>query len=55
MTLLAASFLTRLGIFEAGVASAEDPRYTVAPQRARLAERGAREGKPSDRPHGTAG
>ncbi|MDQ1617017.1 MAG: hypothetical protein QOJ60_2956 [Actinomycetota bacterium] len=55
LTLLAASFLTRLGIFEAGVASAEDPRYTVAPQRARLAERGAREGKPSDRPHGTAG
>ncbi len=37
--LLAGSLLTRLGIFEAGIASAEDPRYTVVPQRERLAQR----------------
>ena len=35
--LLAASVSTRFGIFHAGVDSARDPRYTVAPQRARLA------------------
>lgn len=34
--LAAASALTRFGIFEAGVASAEDPVYTVGPQRERL-------------------
>jgi hypothetical protein len=34
--LAAASALTRFGVFEAGVASAEDPVYTVAPQRERL-------------------
>jgi hypothetical protein len=34
--LLASSALTRFGLFEAGVASARDPRYTVEPQRARL-------------------
>jgi hypothetical protein len=34
--LTAASALTRFGVFEAGVASAEDPVYTVAPQRERL-------------------
>lgn len=33
--LAAASALTRFGVFEAGVASAEDPVYTVAPQRER--------------------
>ncbi len=37
--LLAASALTRLGYFEAGLASAKDPRYTVEPQKRRLAER----------------
>jgi hypothetical protein len=31
---------TRFAVFEAGQASARDPRYTVIPQRARL-ERGA--------------
>jgi hypothetical protein len=36
--LLAGSALTRFGLFEAGVASARDPRYTVEPQRARLQE-----------------
>ena len=34
--LLAGSALTRFGLFAAGMASAEDPRYTVAPQRERL-------------------
>jgi hypothetical protein len=34
--LLAASALTRFAIFEAGVASADDPAYTVGPQRDRL-------------------
>jgi hypothetical protein len=34
--LLAGSALTRFGIFKAGVASAEDPKYTVVPQRERL-------------------
>jgi DMSO reductase anchor subunit len=33
--LLAASALTRYGIFEAGRASASDPKYTVVPQRQR--------------------
>jgi formate-dependent nitrite reductase membrane component NrfD len=36
--LLAASALTRFGVFEAGRASARDPKYTVGPQRQRLAE-----------------
>jgi hypothetical protein len=34
-TLLAGSAFTRFGIFEAGIASARDPRYTVEPQRLR--------------------
>lgn len=38
---LAGSACTRFGIFHAGVASAEDPKYVVQPQRER-AERGAR-------------
>jgi hypothetical protein len=37
--LLAGSACTRFGIFAAGIASAEDPRYTVVPQRDRLAHR----------------
>ncbi|GAB7037643.1 polysulfide reductase NrfD [Catenuloplanes niger JCM 9533] len=37
--LLAASAATRFGIFDGGVASARDPKYTVIPQRARLAAR----------------
>jgi formate-dependent nitrite reductase membrane component NrfD len=35
VALLAASALTRYGIFEAGMASARDPKYTVVPQRKR--------------------
>jgi formate-dependent nitrite reductase membrane component NrfD len=34
--LLAGSALTRFGLFEAGMASARDPKYTVEPQRERL-------------------
>ena len=36
--LLAGSALTRFGVFEAGRASARDPKYTVRPQRERLTE-----------------
>ena len=35
-TYVTASVLTRFGIFEAGLASARDPKYTVVPQRERL-------------------
>jgi formate-dependent nitrite reductase membrane component NrfD len=38
--LLAGSAFTRFGLFEAGMASAKDPKYTVEPQRQRLAARG---------------
>jgi hypothetical protein len=34
--LLAGSALTRFGVFAAGMASAEDPKYTVQPQRERV-------------------
>ncbi len=37
---VAASALTRFGIFEAGRASARDPKYVVGPQRDRLARKG---------------
>ena len=43
VALLASSALTRYGIFEAGLASARDPRYTVVPQRQRLRERHERQ------------
>lgn len=39
--LLVASALTRFGIFKAGIASAIDPRYTIEPQKSRLAARRA--------------
>jgi hypothetical protein len=39
--LAAGSALTRFGVFDAGMASAKDPKYTVIPQRARLAARQA--------------
>jgi hypothetical protein len=35
--LITASALTRFGLFEAGRASARDPKYVVRPQRERLA------------------
>jgi hypothetical protein len=34
--LLAGSAATRFGVYQAGVASMTDPRYTVVPQRQRL-------------------
>jgi hypothetical protein len=37
---MAASALTRFGVFEAGLASARDPKYTVGPQRERLSQQG---------------
>ena len=39
--LLAGSACTRFGVFEAGQASARDPKYTVVPQRERLRARAA--------------
>jgi DMSO reductase anchor subunit len=39
-SLLAASALTRFGVFEAGMASARDPKYTIIPQRRRRDRRG---------------
>jgi hypothetical protein len=42
--LIVGSALTRFGLFAAGMSSAEDPRYTVQPQRERL-EREARDGR----------
>ncbi len=38
---LAASVCTRFGIFHAGVASSQDPKYTVVPQRERISVRAA--------------
>ncbi|MFE9914039.1 NrfD/PsrC family molybdoenzyme membrane anchor subunit [Micromonospora sp. NPDC005553] len=37
--LVASSVATRFGVFEAGRVSARDPKYTVVPQRERLAEK----------------
>ncbi len=45
--LLGASVATRWGVFYAGLASAEDPKYTVVPQRTRLTERAAAGPAPS--------
>lgn len=39
--LVAGSVCTRFGVFEAGQESADDPRYTVVPQRERLARKEA--------------
>jgi formate-dependent nitrite reductase membrane component NrfD len=41
LALVAASALTRFGVYEAGVRSAKDPRYTIEPQKRRLAARRA--------------
>jgi len=37
LALLTGSACTRFGVFAAGIASAQDPRYTVVPQRERTA------------------
>ncbi|MFC4786488.1 NrfD/PsrC family molybdoenzyme membrane anchor subunit [Nocardioides sp. MAHUQ-72] len=44
-TCVAASVITRFGVFEAGLASARDPKYTVVPQKERLARRQAASAK----------
>lgn len=41
LALLVGSALTRFGVIDAGIESAKDPRYTVEPQKRRLAERRA--------------
>jgi formate-dependent nitrite reductase membrane component NrfD len=41
LALMAGSACTRFGVFEAGQASARDPKYTVVPQRERLEQRSA--------------
>jgi hypothetical protein len=41
LALMTASALTRFGVFEAGKESARDPRYTIEPQKRRLAVRRA--------------
>ncbi|CAL9655825.1 NrfD/PsrC family molybdoenzyme membrane anchor subunit [Streptomyces griseomycini] len=48
--LLAGSAALRFGVFHAGVASAEDPKYTVVPQRERLAARSRPGGAEGGRP-----
>jgi DMSO reductase anchor subunit len=40
VSLLAASALTRFGVFEAGMATARDPKYTIVPQRRRRDRQG---------------
>lgn len=41
IALMAASACTRFGVFDAGIESAKDPRYTIEPQKRRLAARRA--------------
>ena len=41
LALMAGSALTRFGVFEAGMESTKDPKYTVTPQRERLERRRA--------------
>ena len=45
---LLGSLATRFAVFEAGMASARDPKYTVEPQRARLAARQQQQGAVRD-------
>ena len=47
--LLAGSACTRFAVFEAGQASARDPKYTVVPQRERLERRKAEEAEEAKR------
>ncbi|MGH9087015.1 MAG: NrfD/PsrC family molybdoenzyme membrane anchor subunit [Acidimicrobiales bacterium] len=55
--LLAGSACTRFAVFEAGLTSAEDPKYTVVPQRQRLDRRDGipTDGRPDDPPVDVAG
>jgi hypothetical protein len=50
--LVAASALTRFGIFEAGMASAQNPEHTVKPQRERLRREGPAYSPAVERPRG---
>ena len=43
LALLGGSALQRFGTFQAGIASTEDPKYVVVPQRERLNARALRE------------
>lgn len=45
LSLLAGALCTRFAVFEAGMASARDPKYTVVPQRERVKARGAAAGQ----------
>ena len=45
---VAGSVTTRFGVFEAGLASARDPKYTVVPQRERVAAREATRQREAD-------
>jgi sulfite exporter TauE/SafE len=45
--LIAASLATRFGVFHAGMASARDPKYTIVPQRERLASRETAKAEPA--------
>ena len=47
---VAGSVTTRFGVFEAGLASARDPKYTVVPQRERLARRRELDHAPEEGP-----
>lgn len=47
--LVASSLATRFGVFEAGFASARDPRYTILPQRQRADARTAADATADDR------
>jgi hypothetical protein len=49
LTYIGASIATRFGVFEAGRASARDPKYVVVPQRERLAARQATRQAEEDR------
>jgi hypothetical protein len=53
--LLVAALATRFGIFEGGIASAKDPKYTVVPQRERLDQAGSPSEPPGPEGQATAG
>jgi formate-dependent nitrite reductase membrane component NrfD len=49
LALMAGSALTRFGVFDAGIASANDPAHIVVPQRERIRRRQETTATPSDR------
>jgi formate-dependent nitrite reductase membrane component NrfD len=50
-TYLTSSLATRFGVFEAGLASAKDPKYVVVPQKERLARRETGGARPHTEAH----